>query len=60
MTPAGFLAKMNEIYDTDPEGFDYDEESSHSSADILMCELLKELGYGAGVEVFEKARKWYA
>lgn len=60
MTPAEFLAKMLAIYDGDPQSYKYDEETSHDTADRLMCELLKQLGYGAGVEVFERARKWYA
>ena len=38
----------------------YDIEAGHAVADHLMCELLKSLGYGEGVEVFENMKKWYA
>lgn len=64
MTPEQFRQKMLDIYGGGPDrlrpGLDYDLESTHSSADNLMCELLRSLGYGAGVEVFRQADKWYA
>ena len=37
-----------------------DTEVAHYEADILMCELLTELGYSEGIEVFDNALKWYA
>ena len=37
-----------------------DVEGSHMEGDKLMMGLLEELGYGAGVAVYEKMRKWYA
>lgn len=37
-----------------------DKEYSHVDMDELMCKLLRELGYGEGVDIFEKAEKWYA
>ena len=33
---------------------------THIEADELMCEILRELGYAAGVEIFEEMDKWYA
>lgn len=45
------MLRLNEI--DNPEYF-------HSEADELMCKLLIELGYGAGVEVFLDAEKWYS
>lgn len=36
-----------------------DELMGHIQADELMCELLRELGYGEGVEIFEQMDKWY-
>lgn len=37
-----------------------DIEYSHISMDGIMCSLLRDLGYGEGVEIFENAIKWYA
>lgn len=37
-----------------------DKEVLHGAGDDLMCEMLKALGYGEGVEIFEKWDKWYA
>jgi len=60
MTPTEFLTKMNQIFGRDKDGYSPDTEEAHVFADDLMCELLKSLGYGAGIEIFEKAGKWYA
>ncbi len=35
-------------------------EQGHEDADMVLCDLLKELGYGEGVEVFLKMTRWYA
>lgn len=56
MTPEEFADKMEAIRD-DPNG---DTESDHAKADDLMCELLRSLGYGDGVKIFEAMEKWYA
>ena len=37
-----------------------DQEEKHINADVLMCDVLKQLGYKAGIEVFENAEKWYS
>lgn len=37
-----------------------DEEGAHVKADELMCEVLRELGYGEAVDVFKNMRKRYA
>lgn len=37
-----------------------DTETAHIFADKLMCEVLCGLGYGEGVDVFEKMDKWYS
>ena len=39
---------------------EYDEEFAHRDADDIICELLKELGFGDVVEVYDKIPKWYA
>lgn len=35
-------------------------EEMHIDMDDLMCNLLIELGYGDGIEVFKNTNKWYA
>lgn len=37
-----------------------DCEDTHSRMDGLMCDLLRELGYGEAVDIFEDSPKWYA
>ena len=56
MSPEEFEKEMNIIRErckNDPERF-------HSHADELMCNLLRANGFGAGVDIFEKTKKWYA
>ena len=38
----------------------YDEEQAHSNADNLLCDLLRELGYGDVVAKYDEVEKWYA
>jgi hypothetical protein len=57
MIPDEFTTEMKILF---PDDGDYDVEGSHSTADHIMCDLLIELGYAEGVEIFKKARKWYA
>ena len=54
MTPEEFKEKMILLND------DRDIEYSHIKADELMCDILRELGYSEGVEIFENMHKWYA
>ena len=37
-----------------------DPECSHVYMDDMMCDLLKQLGYGEAIEVFRHTEKWYA
>ena len=56
MSPKEFLDAMQTIAqynESDPDG-------SHSEADDLMCRVLKQLGYGVGVSVFENMDKEYS
>ena len=53
MTPDEFARRMYEISNVGPE-------EGHIEADALMCQVLRELGYDAGVEIFERMPKWYA
>jgi hypothetical protein len=39
---------------------EYDFAERHFYADDTMCDLLRELGYGDGVDVFENMGKWYS
>lgn len=54
MTPEEFLVKMKEIEKDD------DRESRHGSADALLGQVLCDLGYGEGIEVYDSMDKWYA
>lgn len=56
MNPEEFYEKMLQL----KNDFGGDEEAVHIYMDNLMCELLSMLGYGDGVEIFNKTDKWYA
>lgn len=51
------LIEIKERLKSDP---DYDEEFAHPDADVVLCDLLKELGFEDVVELYEKIPKWYA
>ena len=55
MTPEEFTKEMKAVAKFPP-----DVEAGHSSGDELLCKVLRELGYGEGVEIFENMDKWYA
>lgn len=58
MTPEEFVRRM--AWACNYGGCDYgDLESRHKNADALLCEALRSLGYGIGVDAFEKIAKWY-
>ena len=38
----------------------YDQEDMHIEMDNLMCDVLRMLGYGEGVKIFEDTPKWYS
>lgn len=54
MTPDEFKQKMIEISMMD------DVDDRHGAGDSLMQEVLTQLGYGEGADVFEEFDKWYA
>lgn len=56
MTPEEFANKMRDII-KECEG---DAEDIHYDLDICMCNLLRELGYGEGVDIFLAQERWYA
>jgi hypothetical protein len=60
-TPEEFAEMMRNIPKTlDERKMPWDEEDSHRLADAYMCDLLRELGYGKGIDIFENMAKWYA
>lgn len=63
MTPEEFkLAMLDASLTTyEFEGHHYiDHETAHEKMDDLMCQVLKELGYGDGIDIFSVTTKWYA
>ena len=60
MTPDEFKLEMIHIYGEVPEDEHYNEEKAHILADKVLCQLLCELGYGDGIDVFKQASRWYA
>lgn len=63
MTPEEFAEKMQKARET--TGFIFgtevpDIETAHENMDDLMCQVLRDLGYGEGIDIFCNADKWYA
>lgn len=54
LTPEEFKLHMTAICQSG------DIEAEHVDADWLMCDLLTQLGYGEGVEIFLDSERWYA
>ena len=61
-TPEEFAKDMADISKMleDEEWIGLNTERAHVRADELMCEILKQLGYGEGVDIFNNMPKWYA
>lgn len=49
-----FTEKMREI------AKDPDHENAHGEADKLIMEILRQEGYGEGINIFDEMIKWYA
>ena len=61
LSPEEFLIAMMQIENGEAyHGRYYDGEGQHQDADELMCSVLRSLGYGDGVDIFEKMHKWYS
>ncbi len=56
MQPHEFARRMREI----AQSAEDDPEVGHLKADNLMIELLRSLGYGEGVNIFDEMPRWYA
>ena len=60
-SPEEFADKMRKIPDIlDDFGVPWDREDSHRLADEYLCDMLRELGYEEGADIFESMPKWYA
>lgn len=51
LTPEKFLEKMKKAYN---KGYDID--LGHQAMDDIMCDLLRSLGYGKGVDFLSKLK----
>lgn len=65
------ICNLEKLHNTEPEVFmqqmralidenSNDPEQLHIHADDLICDLLKTLGFGEAVKLFENAPKWYS
>ena len=55
MTPQQFTEAMRSLL----HRTSLEPEAAHLEADQLMCELLRQLGYGEGIDLFDGLQKWY-
>jgi hypothetical protein len=55
VTSEEFKKRMQVIKDGE-----YDPEAQHIDADKLLCQVLRELGYGTGIDIYGSIDKWYA
>ena len=53
ITQAEFERRMQEIAKMD------NPKTAHRMADDLMCDILSQFGYEAGVRLFQSMYKWY-
>lgn len=60
LTPYEFSIAMMQIKSGVCYDRSYDEEDQHIDADELMCNVLRSLGYGDGIDIFDSMHKWYA
>lgn len=59
MPPEEFKQAMADAYHQHYE-IDDDVEVVHCIMDGIMCDLLRDLGYGEGIDIFDNTPKWYA
>ncbi len=60
MAPEEFADKMRKIIWECNSSPRCDAEDIHYDLDMCMCDLLRELGYGEGVDIFLAQERWYA
>ena len=56
MLPNEFKSRMQRL----SEDYADDPEILHREADNLICQLLSDLGYGEGIDIYNKMDIWYA
>ncbi len=60
MTPEEFKVKM-EALKGKPDNYGFlGIDEAHGEMDEAMCELLIDLGYGDGIEIFRQQEKFYS
>lgn len=65
ITPEEFKKRMNElsknVMELDDQNPDMPSmvETAHIKADELMCQILTDLGYEEGIDLFKKMEKYY-
>lgn len=55
MSPEQFEEEMRKYHESDD-----DAEDIHINMEYLMCHLLRNLGYGKGIDIFENTMKYYS
>ena len=56
MTPEEFALTMSDIR----KRSENDPEVCHVRMDDCLCDTLRELGYGEGIDIFNDTYKWYS
>jgi hypothetical protein len=56
ITPKEFARQMADV----KKRLGGDGEAVHCRMDDLMCDTLRELGYGDGIDIFDDTDKWYS
>lgn len=51
------IARRSELHRDDPMYID--QETAHVIADEYMCQVLRDLGFNEGIDIFESMPKWY-
>jgi hypothetical protein len=52
----GFANEMRRIQ----RAFEDTPDQCHALMDECMCHLLRELGYGEGIDIYEDTERWYS
>lgn len=61
INPEEFAKEMKNLQEKlNTEDLYFEKEQVHKEMDNLMCELLIELGYEKGINIFKDTPKWYA
>lgn len=58
--PDEFADQMLQCIERNTTHGSLDNEDCHYAMDGVMCDLLEQLGYKKGIEIFKSTPKWYA